>query len=269
MRVPPVLLSARKPLLAAFIASFMIGVIGILLVSADSFWDIGVLWHTVSQRRATPDDSRFLLCSLLLMEVLTAYILAGRVGNGATLGSDTSRARFLLTRPETRSALFLAPLLLASAALLCIPATAALLLLAWLALVHAPVLDHLIAVAQLVAAACPPGTHPGLLPLLGALHLGRRYLAAFAFGICVVAIVHTRRWLMFSPNATVKRLASAGMLLYYFLPAMLAFAKPLASTLLLLPSGLALPSTLNMTLHLSFAVALCLYTLRFMQRIEM
>jgi hypothetical protein len=269
MRVSPFLLSARKPLLASLIASFAIGLIGILLVSTHRLWDLGVLWHTASQRRATPADLHVLLASLFVMEALTAIILAGGVSLGAGLGADRARAIFLLTRPRTRSALFLTPLLLASAALLLIPAATALLLIGWLALVHAPVLYHLIAIARLVPSVSPLGMHPGLLPLLGSLHLGTRYLAGFAFGIAVVAIVHTRRWLLFSPNPTVKRLVLASTLLYYLLPAMIAFAKPVAFALLLKPGAFALPSALNIALHLGFAAALCLFTLRFMQRIEM
>jgi hypothetical protein len=54
----------------------------------------------------------------------------------------------LLTRPESRSALLLVPLLLATAGLLCIPGLVTLFLLGWFALVHTPVLHHLVELAR-------------------------------------------------------------------------------------------------------------------------
>jgi len=46
------------------------------------------------------------------------------------------------------------------------------------------------------------------------------------------------------------------------------FSKPIASVLLLLPGSFTLPSVLNITLHLGFAVVLCVFTLRFIHKVE-
>ncbi len=260
MRVSPFLLSARRQLLAAFIVSLVIGVLGILLVSTHRPWDVGVLWHTASQRRVTQADSRVLFFLLFVTESVTAFVLAGSISPAtAGLGANAAHARFLLSRPRSRSALFLAPLLLASAGLLCIPAATALLLIGWLASVHAPVLHHLIALAQLA---------PSSAGLPSSLHLGRQYLAGFAFGMCVVAIFHSSRWLIFSSNPTVRTCTTIGRSIFYLSPAMVISAKSTASALLLLPRGFGLPSILNIVLHLVFVVALCLFTRRFVQRIE-
>ena len=270
MRISPFLLPAYKPFLVAAVVCLACALFGILSTSAGSFWDLGVLWHTASHRRVSPADTHLLLGSLFGMEVLAALILGGSSSIGVTnLPADTARARFLLTRPKSRSSVFFAPWLLAMAGLFCIPALIAFVTIGWLALVHAPVLDHLVAIAQII----PPyvalsGAHPGLIPLLASLHMGARYLAGFSLGICIVSLLHAKRWLIFSNNAAIRSCASFSTSLIYFIPALIMFSKPIASVLLLLPGSFTLPSVLNITLHLGFAVVLCVFTLRFIHKVE-
>ncbi len=269
MRISPFLLLARKPLLAVTIVSLACALLGILTTSANSFFNPDVLWHTASLRKATARDGHVLLGSLFLMETVTALILGGSWSIGPVgAPADTARARFLLTRPKSRSTLFLAPLLLAVAGLVCIPALTALLLIGWLALVRAPVLGHLIAVARLLPSASHLGAHPGLLPLLVSLHIGAHYLAGFSVGFCIISLFHARRWLIFSQNQAVRRCAYLSTSMIGFLPALLIWVKPATSVLLLDPGSFVLPSTLNIFLHVSFAVAWCIYTLRFIHKVE-
>ena len=104
MRVFPSLLSARKRLLGAALLSLAFATFSILLVCSNSFWDPGILWHTESQRNATLHDRHVLLISLFAMEALTALLVGGSFSiGGASLAADTARARFLLTRPSSRS----------------------------------------------------------------------------------------------------------------------------------------------------------------------
>jgi hypothetical protein len=269
MRVSPFLLSARKRFLSAVIVSLAVALLGILTVSANGFWDPGILWHTASERNVTIHDRQVLLASLFLMEAMTALILGGSMSIGvASLPADTARVRFLLSRPRSRSTLFLAPLLLAVAGLLCIPALTALLLIGWLVLVHAPVLNHLAIIAQPMPSASLIGGHPRLFPFLGSLHIARQYVAGFSFGICLVSILHSHRWLILSQNPTIRRFAYSILLLGYFLPLMIVWANPVASSLLFFPGSFTLPSVLNIALHLGFAVALCVFTLRFIHKVE-
>jgi hypothetical protein len=270
MRISPFLLPAYKPFLAAAVVCLACALFGILSTSAGSFWDLGVLWHTTSHRRVTPADTHLLLGSLFVMEALAALILGGSSSIGATnLPADTARARFLLTRPKSRLSVFLAPWLLATAGLFCIPALVVFVIIGWLALVRAPVLNHLVAIAQIIPSSVSPlGAHPGLIPLLASLHIGARYLAGFSLGICMVSLFHAKRWLIFSQNPTIRSCAYFSTSFVYFMPAMIVFSKPIASELLLLPGSFTLPSMLNIGLHLVFALALCVFTLRFIHKIE-
>ena len=179
----------------------------------------------------------------------------------------------LLTRPESRSALLRVPLLLATAGLLCIPGLVTLFLLGWFALVHTPVLHHLVELARLEPAVSQLGAHLTVVPLLSALHTGKRYLAGFSIGFCVVSIIHAQRWFIFSENLNIRRLAYVTGALIYLIPSFTLWLGPIGSALLLLPprgsQNLdAMPSDINIVLHLGFAVALCLLTTRFIRRVE-
>jgi hypothetical protein len=274
MRLRPFLRSARKLFLVATLASLGCALLGILVVSANSFWDPGVLWGSESHRAVSHADIRLLFVTLFFMEVITGIILSGGAGAGpATLPADTARARFLLTRPESRSALLLIPLFLVTAGLLCIPGLVALFLLGWFALIHAPVLHHLVELARLEPAASQLGTHLTFLPLLSALQMGKRYLAGFSIGLCIVSVIHAQRWFIFSENLNSRRLAYVTGAFIYLLPGLTLFLGPTGSALLLLPprgsqSLDAIPSGFNIALHLGFAVALCLFTMRFIQKVE-
>jgi hypothetical protein len=270
MRTSPFLLPAYKPFMAAAVVCLACALAGILSTSAGNFWDLGVLWHTASHRRVTPADTHLLLGSLFVMEALAALILGGSYSIGVTnLPADAARARFLLTRPKSRLTVFLAPWLLATVGLFCIPALIALATIGWLALVRAPVLDHLVAIAQIIPPSVSPlGAHPGLIPLLASLHIGARYLAGFSLGICIVSLFHAKRWLIFSQNPTLRWFAYFSTSFVYLVPAMIVFSKPVASELLLLPGSFTLPSILNIALHLGFAAALCVFTLRFIHKVE-
>jgi hypothetical protein len=252
--------------------SFAFALAGILTVSANSFWDPGILWHTESHRTVISFNTDILLATLFFMEFATAIILSVGYSVGLiSLPADTARSRFLLTRPESRSAVFFIPFFLAVAGVLCIPGLVALFLLGSLALIHAPVLSHLLALARLVPSASHLGAHPGFLPLLAALHMGRRYLAGFSLGLCIVSVIHAQRWFIFSENFNIRRLAYVAGPLTYLLPAFSMWARPVAPVLLLPPGPRnlnAVPSALNITLHLAFAVILCLSAMRFVQKVE-
>jgi hypothetical protein len=274
MRLRPFLGSARKLFLGATLASLGFALLGILVVSANSFWDPGVLWSSESHRTVSHADIRHLFAALFFMEVITGIILSGGTGAGpATLPADAARARFLLTRPESRSALVLIPLFLVTAGLLCIPGLVALSLLGWFALIHAPVLHHLLEVARLEPAVSQLGAHLTFLPLLSALHMGKRYLAGFSLGLCVVSIIHAQRWFIFSENLNIRRLAYVTAGTMYLLPSLGLWISPVDSMVLLLPplgphSLDTIPSDINIALHFGFAVALCLFTTRFLQKVE-
>jgi hypothetical protein len=149
----------------------------------------------------------------------------------------------------------------------------ALFLLGWFALIHAPVLHHLVELARLEPAASQLGTHLTFLPLLSALQMGKRYLAGFSIGLCIVSVIHAQRWFIFSENLNSRRLAYVTGAFIYLLPGLTLFLGPTGSALLLLPprgsqSLDAIPSGFNIALHLGFAVALCLFTMRFIQKVE-
>jgi hypothetical protein len=274
MRLRSFFLSARKLWLVATLASLGCGLLGILVVSANSFWDPGVLWRSESHRSVTQGDIRILFVTLFFMEVITGAILSGGAGAGpTTLPADTARARFVLTRPQSRTALLLVPLLLATAGLLCIPGLVTLFLLGWFALVHTPVLHHLVELARLEPAASQLGAHLSFVPLLHALHMGKRYLAGFSIGFCVVSIIHAQRWFIFSENLNIRRLAYVTGAVIYLVPAFTLWLGPVGSALLLLPprgsqSLDTMPSDINIVLHLGFAAALCWLTARFIQKVE-
>jgi hypothetical protein len=273
MRLRPFFFSARKLFLAATLASLACALIGILFVSANSFWDPGVLWHSESHRSVAPTDVARLFATLFFMEALTGFILGGATGAGPiSLPAETARARFLLSRPESRSAVLMIPIFLAAAGLLCIPGLVALFLLGWFALIQAPVLNHLVEVARLVPAASQLGTPLRFLPLLRALHMGKRYLAGFSLGLCIVSVIHAQRWFIFSENLNIRRLAYVTRPLMFLIPTLTVW--PFSSKLLLLPppgsqSLNAIPSGINIALHLGFAGVLCLFTARFIHKVEL
>jgi hypothetical protein len=274
MRLRPFFLSARKLFLAATVASLGCALLGVLVVYANSFWHPGVLWGSESHRTVASVDIRLLFMTLFFMEVITGIILSGGAGAGpATLPAQTARARFLLTRPEGRSALLMIPLFLATAGLLCIPGLVALFLLGWFALIHAPVLNHLVELARLEPAASQLGAHLTFLPLLSALHVGKRYLAGFSIGLCIVSMIHAQRWFIFSENLNIRRLAYATGGVIFLIPTFTLWPGPIGSALLLAPprssqSLNAIPSDINIALHLGFAVVLSLFTARFIQKVE-
>ena len=182
-------------------------------------------------------------------------------GPAGTLHGGSSQVCFLLTRPIARTSIQLYPLLIATMAIALLPGLGWLVLLACLRLLHSPWLTHLLANAERVPSASALGPNPGLLPLLGAMHLGPRYIAAVSVGLGMYAPLAAQRWLMLNRQ---KALRIVGQITVFIL--VLPMAIPLllsipsfASAVFLLPpphAGLTyLPSHLGVALHLAFAAA--------------
>ena len=224
-----------------------------MIVSSESPTDIGVFWHHFCGCPADPDDTRILFMSVnFLMFLLGAAFGINANPNNRILVAN--RARFLLTRPVSRLALQIYPLVISATAIIVFPAAAWLLLLGWLRLVGAPSLGHLTALAELIPAASRLGDHPSLFSVLSALHFGRLYLGQVSAGLALYTLFASQSWLILSPR---KWLVIPGALigaLFFLSYLALRIRWVSISCFLMWPKQTlyALPSTLNITLHFAF-----------------
>jgi hypothetical protein len=192
--------------------------------------------------------------------------------NGAApvSGMVYGETRFLLTRPVGKIALLLTPVILATAAIVVLPATALLLLLVWLQVVHAPALGHLVEVARLIPNAAAIGDHPSLMTVLSAIHYARYYAASVSVGICFFAVYYAQRWWMQSQHKWLRVSSVFVPALLPTLPGLLNFGlRDHFRWILMMNKDLSTPpSALMIGLHLLFA-AVCLGSCwRIAQRVE-
>jgi len=219
-------------------------------------------------------DARKLLNPFLFASVLLSIILGVSSGFGVvpTPGFQ-GEVRFLLTRPTARRTLILQPLWLSALAFAILPGLAWLLVLGWLKLVHAPALDHLVALVEMVPSASTLGPHPSFISLMSALHMGRRFVAGLSVGLSLYAIFVSQRWLRLSRNQLLRALSWLIFLLFY-LPMASVFISPSFFTPVFL-TGLKnsdlsyLPSSLGITLHFVFAAAVLLGSWRLLRQVEL
>ena len=159
----------RGRLIAA--AVFALGIVLIeFMATASDDLSLGAFWHQACTCPVDPSDVRILL-TLALDFVFVAGIMGYMSGMGKNSASypQPSALRFMLTRPQSRLDLVLAPFLIAATAIILLPGLAWLLLIGWLYLVHAPSLGHLVAVLETIPAASQLGPHPSF-PALAAGH---------------------------------------------------------------------------------------------------
>jgi hypothetical protein len=209
----------------------------------------------------------------VILSIFMALILG--FGPAGPLPGGSSQVRFLLTRPIARTSIQLYPLFIAMTAIALLPGLGWLVLLACLRLLHSPWLTHLLAIAQRLPSASELGPDPGMLRLLGALHLGPRYLAAVSVGLAMYAPLAAQRWLMLNRQKAFRVLGAVIM----FIPALpmaipwLLSIPSYASPVFLLPpphAGLTyLPSNLGVALHLAFAAAWVSGTFAALREIEL
>jgi len=243
----------RKQLIWAACISLAAVLLFHMIVTAQSPTDIGVFWHHFCGCPVDPDDTRILFMSLsCLMFLLGAVFGTNANPNNRILVAN--KARFFLTRPASRLALQLYPLVISAAAIIVFPAATWLLLLGWLRLVGAPSLGHLTALAELIPVASRLGDHPSLFSVLSTLHFGRLYLGQVSVGISLYALFASQPWLILSPR---KWLVIPGALigaLFFMSYLVLRIRWVAIFCFLMWPKHTlyALPSTLNITLHFAF-----------------
>jgi hypothetical protein len=195
-------------------------------------------------------------------------------GPAGPLPGGSSLVRFLLTRPIARTSIQLYPLLIAIASIVLLPGLGWLVLLACLRLLHSPWLAHLLAIAERAPSASELGPNPGLVPLLGALHLGPRYVAAVSVGLGMYAPLAAQRWLMLNGQKAVRIFGGITvpiLVLPMAIPLLLSIPSCATGIFLLPPphAGLTyLPSNLGVALHLAFAAAWSFGTFAALREIE-
>ena len=267
MPILPYLRMYRFRLVCAVALSVSVALLLLYFTSAESLTDVGVLWHHFCGCAPEASD----VYALLYLPVATCggigVILGLGVGTGlgpAANGISTPGAaemRFLFTRPTTRAAVLLTPLLIAATAITVLPAAGLLLLIGWLYAVHAPALGHLVDIARLMPSATNLGPHPGLLAVLKATHFARFYLSAISVGLCAYALYFGQRWWIRSPYTWLRVFGALATVFLPMFPA-LAFVFKRAIPLMLLnlstPKSLySEPWSVLILLHVLFA-AICL-----------
>jgi len=285
MLLRPFLTLLRGRLIAVFILTMLIVLLVFSNSSAESPTDLTIFWHKFCGCPPDPRDVRFFLHSFSVIACyaggILGFITGLRLGvNTAGQGSRpvaTGDTRLLLTRPIARRTVVLNPLLIAAAALTLIPALAYLLLFGWLSLVHAPALAHIAEDAQLIPAVAALGPHPAFFAALTASHVWRFYLAAISIGLCTYSILYAQRWLSLSANKNLRLLGIAPLLLFIFVPEILAsavFGKGSILLVLLMwapkASGLDFqPSLLAIALHFAFVAAVLYGSWRLIQQADL
>jgi len=241
-------------------------VVMLFATSANSMIDFGILWHQSCDRTPFPWDTSLLLYASTLTCLGVGCIMGfgvglastGQPGNTVVRGTVYGEMRFLLTRPIRRTQVLFIPLLISTTVIVTFPAAGMLLLLAWLHLVHAPALGHLVDIARLIPSATSIGDHPGLLAVLGATHFARRYAAAVSLGMCVFTLYYVARWWVHSPYKWLRVLSVFTPALISMMPALMNFSHGHMTWLMMTSKNPStLPSTPNIGLHL-LLVAVCL-----------
>lgn len=227
-----------------------------MATSSDNL-SLGAFWHTACTCPVDPPDVRILL-NVALNFVLVAGFLGFLSGTGKSSQTyaQASDLRFMLTRPQSRLDLLLAPLLISATAIVLLPGLAWLLLVGWLSLVHAPSLGHLVAILETIPGASHLGPHPGFLALAAATHMGRFYLAGVSAGLCVYMFLASSRWLMHSRFLSIKIAGLIGSVFVFLMMFAIRFAWMRA--LLFSPNRYIavtyLPSQTAIALHFAFFV---------------
>jgi hypothetical protein len=261
----------RGRLIAAAVVALGVVLIEFMATVSDDL-TLGAFWHQACTCPVDPSDVRILL-SLALDFVFIAGILgymSGTSKNSQSLPQPSS-LRFMLTRPQSRLDLILAPFLIAATAITLLPGLAWLLLIGWLYLVHAPSLGHLVAILETIPAASHLGPHPSFLALAAATHMGRFYLAGISVGLCVYIFLTSSRWLMQSRFISIKIVGLFSSVFVFLLIFALRFAW-MRSLLFSPPHYEAvtyLPSQFAIALHFAFALAWFYGTLRIMRDLEL
>jgi hypothetical protein len=249
--------------------------LGIVLIefmaTASDGLNLGAFWHQACTCPVDASDARILL-TLALNFVFIAGIMGYMSGTGKTQSYPPPAAlRFMLTRPQSRLDLILAPFLIAATAIILLPGLAWMLLIGWLYLVHAPSLGHLVAVLETVPAASHLGPHPSFLALAHATHLGRFYLAGISVGLSVYVFLTSIRWLMQSRFTSIKIVGLFSSVFVFLLMSAIRFAW--IRSLLFYPPHYAavtyLPSLTAVILHFAFVVAWFYGTLWIMRDTEL
>jgi hypothetical protein len=271
--IKPWLLRYRKRLLLCGVVAIFLAVSVLFWTTAESFTDFGVLWHHFCGCPLDPDDTRVLLNAPGLIAVILGFLIGfPNPGSPGTVSLTPYRAEtaYFLTRPIRRTTVLLIPFLLAAFTVVVFPAAALLVLYAWLHAVHAPSLDHIIGLLQLVPASAALGAHPGFFRLLLADSFPQRYLAAVSAGLCMAVLLASTRWFTQSPSPRVKLLGSFP--LFFVLFPVLGFLNKglLVWIMAISTSNLTPPpSWMNISLHLAVAFALVYGCWRILRTLEL
>jgi hypothetical protein len=253
MLLHPYIFLFRKRILWAAIACLAMAVLSFLVTSSEDL-NPQALWHHACTCPFDTSDTRLLLDNSLTFFLL-AILFGFNTGPTARNAFSTSGpSQFLLTRPQSRLNVLLAPLVVAATAISVLPGLAWLLLLGWLTAVHAPAHDHLTGLLELIPSAAHLGPHPGFFALAAAAHLGRFYLAGISLGLSAYVVFSSSRWLTQSRFRAVKTL---GFLAYIamvaggwrFIPRYWLFMFPKGDALTYVPSAPAI------AVHFAFAAA--------------
>ena len=264
-------LLSRTRIYFAAVASLFITLGAFFLTSANGVSDVRVLWDRFCGCPLERSDAAILIHSPFFLALVASFILMTPVGNAATPGLKGG-SLFLLTRPTTRLRVVVLPLLFSSAVVFLLPLLTWAILVGWLALVHAPVMEHLRGLMQLAASVAHPDYQSH--PLWLSLDLGRRSLALASDVLCACTLLGSLRWFALSSSTTFKIIAALIPILLPLSGPMLGlFSKRALSACFLIPTrgqGLTyLPSTLGIVTHFAFAAAWLAVTLYAMRQVEL
>ena len=271
--IKPWLLRYRKRLLISAVTALFFTVVVLFWTTAESLTDFGVLWHHFCGCPLDTDDTRVLLNAPALIAVTLGFIIGfPNPGSPGTVSLTPYRAEtaYFLTRPILRTTVLLMPFLLAALTVLVFPAAALLMLYAWLRAVHAPSLDHIAGLLQLVPAGAGLGAHPTFFRLLLADSFPQRYLAAVSAGLSIAVLLASTRWFMQSPSPRLKLLGSFPLLFVLF-PVLGFLDKRLPVWLMAISTSNLTPppSWTNISLHLVVVFALVYGCWRILRALEL
>jgi hypothetical protein len=241
-----------------------------MIVASDTF-SLRIFWDQACTCPVAPSDARILIdvgISFAFLGGILGYLSGnGTVAQGA---AQPGALRFMLTRPDSRLNLILAPFLICAVAIVALPALAWALLLGWLHMVHAPALGHLLLALETIPGASQLGPHPTFSALAAATHMGRFYLAGISIGLCVYVFLNSSRWLMQSRFVSLKILGVFSSVFVFALAFALKFAW--IRSLFFAPVHHSdvtyLPSELAIVLHFAFVAAYFYGTLWIMRDLE-
>jgi hypothetical protein len=220
-------------------------------LTADTPKDIGVFWHRACTCPIDPEDARFLLLSFSG----SMFIIALAFGIMSPARNINPRAsRFFLTRPVPRIALQAYPLAITTAAIVLLPLLAWTLLITWLTVVHAPSLNHIIALLALAPAPSKADPQASMLAVLSSIHFARFYLGSILAALCIYIFYSAQRWFTISRNKWLRATA-VFINLAVFLPWFLFRSRWLTSVVFFIPSKssvMFVPSITYLALHAAF-----------------